>query len=76
MEFKLVEKRVMDLINEDSHNKRTSQEVFRVLDRHFGWQTRGQTTMAELLSNVGAEIDMPLYFTESYSSNSPEGRSR
>lgn len=73
MEFKLVEKRVMDLINEDSHNKRTSQEVFRILDRHFGWQTRGQTTMAELLSNVGAEIDMPLYFTESYSSNSPEG---
>jgi len=72
LEWKRVEGRWMEKLG------RSSNEVYRVLDRHFGWNTRrtkagDNTTLAEMLSKVGTKIDFPMYFSESYSSNSPEG---
>jgi len=56
---------------------RNSNEVYRVLDRHYGWNERvvkgENTTMAEMLSSVGEKEGMTLYFAKSYSSNSEEG---
>jgi hypothetical protein len=70
--WKVVEDALMKRIG------RHSNEVFRILDRHYGWQTRVtksgvNTTLAEVFSRIGEALSWPLYFTESYSSNSPEG---
>jgi hypothetical protein len=79
LEFKKVETDVLALIKEQTGAVIHPQAIYRVLDRHFGWQTRGhsenqvKTTMADLLVAVGSKIGMPLVFTESYSSNDKAG---
>ena len=44
----------------------------RILDRHFGWQTRGQKTFAQLYLDAGRAIDSDFRFISSYTANSEE----
>jgi len=74
LEWKKIEDELMEKLG------RKSQTVYRIMDRHYGWQTRVTktgvtTTLAEILSKIGAlpEVKMPLYFLESYSSHTKEG---
>jgi len=79
LEFQKVETWVLDLFLEHTGVKKVPHAIYRILDRHFGWQARGhkdgevKTTMADLLVAVGAEIKMPLVFSQSYSSNDKAG---
>lgn len=47
--------------------------VRRIMDRYFGWQTRGQRTMAGLYMAAGKELGKTFNFDKSYTSNSDEG---
>jgi len=42
----------------------------RILDRHFGWQTRGQRTLAELYLNEGRHQQRDFRFIASYTASS------
>jgi hypothetical protein len=45
----------------------------RILDRHFGWQTRGQRTFAQLYSEAGRKIKKDFTFLSSYKAAGEEG---
>jgi len=48
------------------------ENVIRILDRHFGWQIRGQSTLAQLYAEAGDRYGAQFYFIESYESPSKE----
>lgn len=48
------------------------ENLVRLLDRHFGWQTRGQSTLAQLYAEAGDRHGAQFYFIESYESPSNE----
>lgn len=48
-------------------------EFSRILDRRFGWQTRGQTTLAELYWKAGVRIQKDFSYIASYQSSGKEG---
>lgn len=45
----------------------------RILDRHFGWQTRGQTNLAQLYAESGARKNKDISFISSYKANAGDG---
>jgi len=49
-----------------------STDVRRILDRHFGWQTRGEKNMAMLFAKAGNEVGWPMTFLPSYTSKGEE----
>ena len=44
----------------------SSSEVRRILDRYFGWQTRGERNMAMLFAKAGNQLGWPITFLPSY----------
>ncbi len=52
--------------------KHGHENLLRILDRHFGWQTRGQSTLAQLYAEAGDRHGAQFYFIESYESPSRE----
>ncbi|MBT4360908.1 MAG: hypothetical protein HOD11_08050, partial [Candidatus Marinimicrobia bacterium] len=48
------------------------RNVGRVLDKRFGWQTRGDTNFATLYAKAGKKADYPFNFKESYSISGAE----
>lgn len=45
----------------------------RVMDRHFGWQTRGKTSLAEVFADAGDKYKRDFFFIESYDAPSGDG---
>lgn len=61
---------VKDWFNfEDTYQLRVSQ---RIMDKQFGWQTRGQKTFAKLYLEAGQRINKKLVFDRSYSGGANE----
>lgn len=42
------------------------EKIHRILDRHFGWQTRGQKTLAKLYLEAGIKLGKNFNFSGSY----------
>jgi len=53
--------------------KRGQVTDLRILDRHFGWQTRGQRTFAQLYQESGRKINKNYTFFSSYSATGEDG---
>ena len=66
-----VEEEIQDWIELEERHK--VRNVTRIMDRHFGWQTRGQKTLALLYSEAGRKLGKNFSFISSYTSNSSEG---
>ena len=47
--------------------------VHRIMDKRFGWQTRGQTCLADLYAEAGENIGRDFAFSPSYDSPTKEG---
>jgi len=43
-----------------------AMKIIRVLDRHFGWQTRGKRTFAQLFKDAGDKFGKEFIFQSSY----------
>ena len=50
-----------------------NHDIFRVMDKRFGWQTRGQTCLADLYAEAGIDNNRDFLFTPSYDNTSQEG---
>ena len=49
------------------------RHVHRVMDKRFGWQTRGSTCLADLYSEAGEKLGRDFAFSPSYDSPTKEG---
>jgi len=49
-----------------------STDIRRVLDRHFGWQKRGEKSMDQLYREAGNRLGWPIVFNPSYTSKGEE----
>jgi len=47
--------------------------VYRIMDKRFGWQTRGSTCLADLYSEAGEKLGRDFAFSPSYDSPTKEG---
>ena len=69
-------KRSSEIIDEvtawDNIEKQYHKPNLRILDRHFGWQMRGQKTFAQLYLDAGRAIGSDFRFISSYTANSDE----
>ena len=69
-------KRSNEIVDEvqtwDKIEKTYYKPAVRILDRHFGWQTRGQKTFAQLYLAAGRQIGSNFTFISSYAANSDE----
>lgn len=69
-------KRSNEIIEEIKTWAKVEQDYYkpnlRILDRHFGWQTRGQKTFAQLYLDAGRAIGSNFTFISSYTGNSEE----
>jgi hypothetical protein len=54
-------------------NEMKLDRVERILDRNFGWQTRGQKTFAQLFQDAGVRIGKDFTFMKSYHGSDPGG---
>ena len=49
------------------------REIYRIMDKRFGWQTRGQTCLADLYSEAGDIVGRDFNFSPSYDVPNKEG---
>jgi len=49
------------------------RDVYRIMDKRFGWQTRAGTCLADLYSEAGESLGREFNFAPSYDSPSKEG---
>lgn len=68
---KTIAEEVQEIIDTEANND--IGEITRIIDRHFGFQTRGQSTLAELYAKAGKTKNIKIVFMPSYTSQGSDG---
>jgi hypothetical protein len=67
-----IEDEVVDWVKIENYFTFSDSDVKRVLDKNFGWQTRGGNTISKLYLDAGKKHNKTIIFSPSYKSNTKD----